>query len=89
MTRGRRIGSDAPRWERHWLRRCLEIERDPAEVEAQIERVVGYDELIDPMLSDRALDAFHERLERVKAPHRAGPDSARFAKALKAAFDRR
>lgn len=86
-TQGRLIGTDAPEFEAKWLRRLLEIDRDPFAVNRQIARLEDFYALIHPLLSERALDSFFERLSRLKAPHRAGPDSARFAKALKAAMD--
>lgn len=88
-TRGRRIGSDAPEFEMKWLRRLLETSFDASAVDREIARVQDFYALIEPMLSEQSLDTFFERLARLPAPHRAGPDSSRYAKALKAAFDRR
>lgn len=85
-SKGRLIGTDAPEFEAKWLRRLLETDRDPFSVNRQIARVTDFYALIQPLLSERALDTFFERLSRLKAPHRAGPDSARFATALKAAM---
>lgn len=89
VTRGRRIGSDAPEFEARWLRSLLATAVDDGGVSEQVARVVDFYNLVSPMLRGPALDTFFERLARQRAPHRAGPDSARFAKALKAAFDKR
>jgi DNA polymerase-3 subunit epsilon len=43
-------------------------------------------DVLKPMLLPRALDAYYERLASQRAPHRAGPDSARYASALRVAF---
>jgi DNA polymerase III subunit epsilon len=86
-TQGRFIGTDAPEFEAKWLRRLLEIDRDPVAVNRQIGRLTDFYALIQPILSGPALDMYFERLRRLKAPHRAGPDSARYATVLKAAMD--
>jgi DNA polymerase III subunit epsilon len=86
-AKGRLIGTDNPEFEAKWLRRLLEIGRDEVAVNRQIARLADFYALIQPLLSEAALDMYFERLRRLKAPHRAGPDSARFATALKAATD--
>lgn len=89
VTESRRIGSDAPEFEGRWLGRLLRTSMREALVVKQVARIADFYDLIFPMLRGAELDAFFERLARQPAPHRAGPDSARYAKALKAAFDRR
>ena len=88
-ARGQRICSDAPRFETMWLRRLLETSCDPLTVDSELARVGDIRTILEPMLPPQALDAFHERLARLRVPHRAGPDSARYASALLAAFKRR
>jgi hypothetical protein len=88
-TRGRRLCSDAPRFETMWLRKLLETSCDPRTVDRNLARVQNVHDLLKPMLPPRALGAYYERLASQRAPHRAGPDSARYASALRAAFQAR
>lgn len=81
LTKGASVVSDAPNLERRWLRRLLKaLPGVPAQ--DCVARVESLDEVVERILEDAELDRFYERLERSKAPHRAGPDSARLARAL-------
>jgi hypothetical protein len=72
-----------------WLRKLLETSCDPRTVDRNLARVQNVHDLLKPMLPPRALGAYYERLASQRAPHRAGPDSARYASALRAAFQAR
>ena len=65
------VVSDAPLHDGAWLAQLLDA---PPEVH-------NYHDLAFRRFSAAALDYLYERLERSKPPHRAGPDSARLAKA--------
>ena len=81
MTEGASVVSDAPEFEQRWLRRLLET-LPGVDIQGQLARIEDMHEVVGRMLDDAELDRFYERLERSKAPHRAGPDSARLARAL-------
>jgi hypothetical protein len=68
--------SDAVPFERFWLDRLF----DAAGV-ATVVLIDHFDAVTLNALSPRALDHLYERLDRTRAPHRAGPDSARLAHA--------
>ncbi|MEP6018883.1 MAG: hypothetical protein ABJ251_10435 [Paracoccaceae bacterium] len=72
---GRIALSDAPPFERRWLDQLL----GAAGVTSHVQ-IEDFEAITLSAFSPRALDFLYERLERVVAPHRAGPDSARFAK---------
>ncbi len=72
---GRIALSDAPPFERRWLDQLL----GAAGVTSHVQ-IEDFEAITLAAFSPRALDFLYERLERVVAPHRAGPDSARFAK---------
>ena len=72
---GRIALSDAPPFERHWLDQLF----GAAGVATHVQ-IEDFEAITLAAFSPRALDFLYERLERVVAPHRAGPDSARFAK---------
>lgn len=72
---GRIALSDCPRWEQYWLDRLFAA----AGVTTQVQ-IEDFEAITLAAFSARALDYLYERLERVTAPHRAGADSARFAK---------
>lgn len=74
------VFSDQPEFETHWLNRLLGV-ADLAPVPVQ-----HFSQALEEILSDRQLDFYHERLMRLPAPHRAGPDSARFTEALRYAL---
>ena len=72
---GRTALSDAPPFERHWLDRlCI-----AAGVTDHVS-IMNFHTTTGRNFSSTALDFLYERLERINAPHRAGPDSARFAR---------
>jgi DNA polymerase III epsilon subunit-like protein len=73
---GRIALSDAPPFERHWL----DILFTAASVTDQV-TIEGFDAITLGAFSSHALDHLYEHLDRRKAPHRAGPDSARCANA--------
>ena len=72
---GRLALSDAPQFEQHWLNQLFLAAGVTDHV--QIE---DFEATTLAAFSPLALDYLYERLERIKAPHRAGADSARFAK---------
>lgn len=74
------VFSDQPQFETHWLNRLLAV-ADLAPVPVQ-----HFSQALEEILNDRQLDFYHERLMRLPAPHRAGPDSARFTEALRYAL---
>jgi DNA polymerase III subunit epsilon len=67
------VVSDQPEWEQYWLDRLRE-ERSPIPV-------TDLHQAAAQRLTRRGLDWMYERLERRRAPHRAGPDSRRLADA--------
>ncbi len=73
---GRIALSDAPPFERHWLDRLLVA----AGVTDHV-TIEDFDAITLGAFSSHALDHLYEHLDRRKAPHRAGPDSARCATA--------
>tara|TARA_R110002051_G_scaffold269781_1_gene330025 strand:- start:196 stop:735 length:540 start_codon:yes stop_codon:yes gene_type:complete len=80
---GRTALSDAPPFERHWLDRlCAAADvTDPVSL-------LDFHTITGRIFSSVALDFLYERLERINAPHRAGPDSARFARSWLAGMRR-
>lgn len=78
---GKKLLSDAPEFERHWLSRLLQAggcDRVPT--------VADYHDVSFARFSGLALDMLYETLERHPAPHRAGPDSARLVRAWRVAM---
>ncbi|AFO92729.1 hypothetical protein D1822_15125 [Phaeobacter inhibens] len=73
---GKVLVSDAPEFEARWLSRLLN-----ATGHTQVPKIQDYHELSAKYFSGYALDMLYESLARTPAPHRAGPDSARLAKA--------
>lgn len=86
LTAGRRVASDAPEFDAPWLRRLLTAGGFDPEA---ADRLHGCHELLEPMLPMAAMDRYYERLARSRAPHRAGPDAQRLAKAFRRAMDAR
>ncbi|RRH73810.1 hypothetical protein [Falsigemmobacter faecalis] len=74
------VFSDQPEFETHWLNRLLAV-AGLAPVPVQ-----HFSQGLEEILNDRQLDFYHERLMRLPAPHRTGPDSARFTEALRYAL---
>lgn len=81
LTEGASVVSDAPELERRWLRRLL-MALPGAPVRDSVARIEDLDEVLGRILDDAELDRYYERLTRSRSPHRAGPDSARLARAL-------
>jgi hypothetical protein len=73
--------SDAPEFEARWLFRLMK-----ASGRAAMPTVEDYHRISSVNFSGMALDMLYETLERRPAPHRAGPDSARLAKAWRTAM---
>jgi DNA polymerase III epsilon subunit-like protein len=74
--KGRIALSDAVPFERHWLDQLFDAA-------GRSEHVSIHDFHVTTLgaFPSNVLDHVYERLDRIKAPHRAGPDSARMAKA--------
>ncbi len=73
--------SDAPKFELRWLSRLLQANNYD-----RIPLIENFHVISFALFDNYALDLLYETLERRRAPHRAGPDSARLAGAwLKAA----
>lgn len=70
---GKILVSDAPEFEVRWLHRLLE-----GRVVEGI-KIADFDHIAARRFESRTLDWVYEGLERRRAPHRAGPDSARLA----------
>ena len=68
--------SDAPEFDGRWLSRLLH-----AGGYGTAPEIEEYDRVSFGRFSGLALDRLYETLERHRAPHRAGPDSARLVKA--------
>lgn len=73
---GKTMLSDAPDFEQRWLARLLN-----AAGRTSAPSIRDYHHISFHLFSGLALDMLYESLERNIAPHRAGPDSARLAKA--------
>ncbi|MCE6959221.1 hypothetical protein LAZ40_09170 [Cereibacter sphaeroides] len=73
---GRTLVSDAPEFEVRWLDRLLATIGLGHTLSC-----LDYDAVTFSLFQGASLDRLYERLERLKAPHRAGPDSLRLAKA--------
>lgn len=67
--------SDAPEFDGRWLRRLLDLLPTPHYIP-----LVDFDEVAHSRFGPRELDWVYETLERLRAPHRAGPDARRLAK---------
>jgi hypothetical protein len=79
MLAGSVVLSDAPTWDGRWLQRLMAT-LDPAPRIA----VTDFDAAVRARFGARAFDAVYERLARLRAPHRAGPDARRLALAWRA-----
>lgn len=73
----RRLVSDAPRLEKAWLNRLLAA----AGIEPPL-WFYDFDGVAATLFTGLDLDKVYEKLERIRAPHRAGPDSLRLARAI-------
>jgi DNA polymerase III epsilon subunit-like protein len=68
--------SDAPGFDQRWLDRLMHTQADARDL------VVGdFHSAAFSSFHGYALDIVYESLERTRVPHRAGPDSARLARA--------
>jgi len=74
--------SDAPKHETQWLDQLLSVNGHAGMIP-----VDDFHETTLAMFDSLALDNLYEFLERHRAPHRAGPDSARLAAAWKRAVE--
>jgi len=77
---GKMLISDAPEFEARWMARLLTAAGCTA-----VPMIKNYHDVSHNLFSGLALDMLYESLERSPAPHRAGPDSARLAKAWRKA----
>lgn len=73
---GKVLMSDAPEFEAHWLARLL-----TAAGCDDVPNIADYHDVSFQKFTGLALDMLYESLARHPAPHRAGPDSARLARA--------
>ena len=76
----RKLVSDAREFERRWLGRLTDVIGRP-----EAPPVLDFDVVSHALFTGYALDIVYETLARSDAQHRAGPDSARLAKAWLAA----
>jgi len=74
---GRPVFSDAPERDGRWARRLLDAQ--PRETGL---RVLDFDLAVWAVCGARGADWAYERLERVRTPHRAGPDAERMLRAI-------
>lgn len=81
LMKGKTVCSDAPEFDGKWAARLLDEMPDPF----FIDPVYIHNALIE-VLSEARLDRFYEKLGRIPAPHRAGPDAGRYARALEHAL---
>lgn len=85
-TRGRRVVSDAPEFDERWLQHLLWPIRGTVDVEETCEGLLSVEEGVWPGFSEAAQDAWLDALRQSPAPHRAGPDAERLARAFRAAM---
>lgn len=73
--RHKHLVSDNPQFERFWMNRLLST------VDSESQFIFGYEQIAASACENNAhaLDHVYERLERLRRPHRAGPDAARLA----------
>lgn len=74
--------SDAPEHDQRWLDRLAELNSG-----LTLPRIQDFDAVAATFHTGLRLDAVYEKLERIKAPHRAGPDAARLMRAVMAGFE--
>lgn len=72
---GRTVASDAPKYDGYWLERLFHAGAGSAFP------LINFHSATFSKFSEQALDWIYEELHRTNAPHRAGPDSARLARA--------
>lgn len=79
---GRIPVSDAPEFDARWLKRLLDTLKHRPYI-----AVENYDAVSFAHFDGLALDMLYEKLARLPAPHRGGPDSARLAAAWAKALE--
>lgn len=79
---GRTLVSDAPESDGRWLGRLLKATNAPS-----LGPMLNFHQVNFHHFQGSALDRLYERLERLAVPHKAGPDSARMAKAWQRAIE--
>lgn len=68
--------SDAPEWDGRWLARL-----NDAVDGLTVPRVVDFDQAVATRFAEAAVRRVYAALDRIPAPHRAGPDATRLAQA--------
>lgn len=76
LMSGALVLSDAPEYDQRWLDRLLSTLPTPPGITLR-----DFDAAAHGVFTGPALDALYERLNLTRAPHRAGPDAARLARA--------
>ncbi|MBR2654910.1 MAG: hypothetical protein IKD58_00160 [Loktanella sp.] len=78
MISGKHLVSDNPAFERFWMNKLLST------ADAASPFIFNYELIAASACKNNphALDHLYEKLERIKAPHRAGPDAERLAKGV-------
>ena len=74
---GKTVCSDAPKHDERWARRLFLEGAQPVSL-----RIFDIYSAFEHVLSEAGMDHAHEKLARLPAPHRAGPDAGRYARAL-------
>lgn len=74
---GQTVCSDAPRFDEEWAKRLFLEASQPVSL-----RIFDIYSAFDHVLSGMGMDQAYEKLARLPAPHRAGPDAERYARAL-------
>lgn len=82
LKSGKILLSDAPEFESRWATRLVHVVMDCPEVQ-----FYHFDNAAAHFFDGYALDCLYERLERLHAPHRAGDDAERLAKAFLRAME--
>lgn len=77
LISGKTICSDAPKHDEKWARRLLLEGAQPISL-----RIFDIYSAFEHVLSGMGMDQAYEKLARLPAPHRAGPDAERYARAL-------
>lgn len=77
LISGKTVCSDAPKYDEIWARRLFLEGAQPVSL-----RIFDICSAFEHVLSGMGMDQAYEKLARLPAPHRAGPDAERYAKAL-------
>ena len=83
LLAGRTLVADAPEHDERWLHRLLATAPDTPRP-----RVRDFDILVAARLDTAAVLRVYAALDRLAAPHRAGPDAERLARAWRAGLKR-